>query len=430
MPMKRLLAVLALGLAVCTIRADEGADMEEKAKRLMALVADLDSERPDVREDAATKLLATGGDAIPFVIDGVYRKNAKLHLQVLEKLVAQEKKGLPAELQLSDDDLKAVVKDRLGDTKQSSQVKTFLYLKYLEGVELFRKGHYEEAQAKAAAILELDPRIEFADAIRKLRIQCEEQLIQVGLVRTTATTLTPICADNSIAKVAFNATNLAAGNVEIWFGDPNQAGNPQVAAAVKAQATLHVEVSTQVCDADGGSSTETQSTEKPLDRYSVPLKTGETRRLFEMELPALSPGVKLVKLFVSAKMRVVQIDGPTPMVRERWLRFPAVEIKVVPGNIQAAGANALQNMCDALQAAQANSVFLYCIVMPEGDRPKAAAFLIEILKPGKWTDYDRLVARNCLSTLTGETFTNDEAWLKWHDDSKRTIATPPDGVKK
>ena len=93
--MKRIFTGIVLGLAALVLRADDSTDLEEKARRLMALVADLDSERPDVREEAATRLLAAGGDAIPYVVDGVYRKNARLHLQVLEKLIAQEKKGCP-----------------------------------------------------------------------------------------------------------------------------------------------------------------------------------------------------------------------------------------------------------------------------------------------------------------------------------------------
>ncbi|MEK7469843.1 MAG: hypothetical protein AAB074_20950 [Planctomycetota bacterium] len=421
--MKRLTIGLMLGLAVCTLSADdEGAALEEKAKRLMGLVGELDSDRPDVREDAATKLLAAGGDAIPFVIDGVYRKNAKLHLQVLEKLLVQEKKGLPAELQLTDQDLKEIVKHRLGDAKLTAPARTWLYGKYIEAVDLYRKGRYEEALAKTAAILELDPRIEFGDDLRKLRIKCEEKQVQVGLVRTAATTLTPICQDNSIAKIAFNATNLAAGEVEIWFGAPTDAKDSDVVAAVKKQAMLHVEVVKQICEPDGSFRQESESLLKPLDRYSIPLKLGESKRLYEMELPAMAPGPEMVKFIIFAKMRVVKIDGPEPMEKERWIEFAPVEIRVIPGNIQAAGGNALQDLLTAIDKRQPDSVFLFCNIMPEKDRPLAAEALIKVLKTSSATEYDRAVARNCLGTLTGEFHASDEGWLKWHEDTNAVVA--------
>ncbi len=416
--MKRLFTGIALGLAALVLQADDSTDLEEKARRLKAMVADLDSERPDVREEAATRLLAAGGEAIPYVVDGVYRKNAKLHLQVLEKLVAQEKKGLPAELQLSEQDLKEVVKGRVGDTKMQPTARQYLYSKYLEAVDLFRKGRFEEALAKISAIRELEPKLEFDGELKKLRILCEERLVQMSLVHLTATTMTPIVGDNTIAKVTFNATNMSDGPVEIWFGDPKDAGNAAIREAVlESNAVLHVEAVSMVCDPDGGTVSETEPSIKKLNRYSIPLKKGETVKLFEMELPAMTSGIKMVRIVVSAKMRVAQIDGPDAMKAQRSLSFQPAEIRVIPGNIQVAAGNALQNFLNAINAGQPDSVFLFCNVMPDKDRPLAVEALMRILKDTQYTDYDRSVARNCLHTLTGEFFPGDEGWLKWQEET-------------
>lgn len=417
--MRRLLAGIPLALAAIALRADDAGDLEEKTRRLSALVAELDSPRVEAREEAATRLLAAGGDAIPFVLDGVYRKNARLHLQVLEKLVAQERKGLPVELQMTDADLKAVVKDRLGDPK-SAPVRTWLYARYLEAVDLFRQARYEEALARGSAILELDPRVDFADDVKRLRVKCEEELVQLHLVRLTAVTMTPVVGDNTVVKVAFNATNMSTGDVEIWFGPPADRNNEAVRdAVIQNQAFLQVEVVTSVCEPDGSSASVPEMSVKPLQRYSIPVPQGQSVRLYEMEIPAMTSGVKLVKLFVSARMRVVQVDGPAPMLKERALAFQPALICVVPGDIQAAAANALQNLCNAIDRGQPDSAFLFCNVMPDPERPKAVEVVMQILRDRKYTDYDRSVARNCLHTLTGEAFRDDQGWLKWHEEQSR-----------
>lgn len=414
--MRRLIAGIPLVLAAISLRADDAADLEEKARRLSALVADLDSPRTEVREEAATRLLAAGGDAIPYVLDGVYRKNARLHLQVLEKLVDQERKGLPVELRMSDEDLKAVVKDRLGDPK-SEPVRTWLYSKYLEAVDLFRQGRYEESIAKAGAILDLDPRVPFAGDVKLLRVKCEEQMVQINLVRLSAVTMTPVVGDNTVVKVAFNATNMSTGDVEIWFGPPADRNNPPVRdAVIQNQSFLEVEVVTVVCEPDGSSTSEPEPSIKPLKRYSIPVPQGQTVRLYEMEIPALTSGVKLVKIFVNARIRVVQVDGPAPLLKERALDFRPAMIRVVPGDIQAAAANALQNLCNAIDRGQPDSAFLFCNVMPDAERPKAVEVVMQILRDRKYTDYDRRVACNCLNALTGESFRDAQGWLKWHEE--------------
>lgn len=420
--MKRLLAGIPLALAAITLRADDAGDLEEKTRRLSALVAELDSPRAEAREEAATRLLAAGADAIPFVLDGVYRKNAKLHLQVLEKLIAQERKGLPAELRMTDQELKAVVKDRLGDPK-AAPVRTWLYSKYLEAVDLYRQRHFEEAIAKAGAILELDPRVEFAGDVKLLRVKCEEELVQVHLVRLSAVTMTPVVGDNTVVKVAFNATNMSTGNVEIWFGPPAERNNQPVRdAVIENQSVIQVEMVTSVCEPDGSSSSETELSVKPLRRYSIQVPQGETVRLFEMEIPAMTSGIKLVKIFVNAKLRVVQVDGPEPLLKERSLSFQSAEIRVVPGDIQAAAGNALQNLCNAIDRGQPDSTYLFCNVMPEKDRPQAVEVLMNLLRASKANDYDRRVARNCLRTLTGEAFMDDEGWIRWQDELRKAAA--------
>lgn len=418
--MKRLFTAISLVVAALVLRADDSADLEERARRLKALVADLDSERPDVRDEAATRLLAAGSEAIPYVVDGVYRKNAKLHLQVLEKLIAQEKKGLPTELQMSEADLKEIVKGRVGDPKLPATARQYLYTRYLDAVELYRKGRFEDALARIAAIRELEPKPEFDGDLKKLRILCEERIVQTSLVQLSATTMTPIVADNTIAKVTFTATNMSDGPVEIWFGAPEDASNPDVKEAVlETNAVLQVEVVTTTCDPDGGVVSEVDPSIKKLNRYSIALKKGETVRLYEMEVPAMTGGIKLVRLTVSAKMRVAQIDGQGAPRAQRSLSFQPAEIRVVPGKIQEAAANALQSLLAAIDAGQPDSVFLFCNVMPDKDRPLAVEALMRILRDAKYTDYDRSVARNCLQTLTGEFFRDSDGWLKWDDEAKK-----------
>src|SRR5688572_28798054 len=81
----------------------------EKARRIKEWVAQLDSKSQTERDEAASRLMATGGDAIPHVLQALHDKNAKLHLSVLQKLIEQEHSALPPELRVTEEDLKALI---------------------------------------------------------------------------------------------------------------------------------------------------------------------------------------------------------------------------------------------------------------------------------------------------------------------------------
>lgn len=418
--MKRLIAgFIALAL-VLTLRADDASDMEAKAKRLTALVDKLDSERPSEREDAGTALLAAGADAIPYVIDSIYRKNGKPHLQALEKLLAQEKVKLPAELQLTEDDLKAVIRERCGDGKGGKDGRLYLYNKFLEAVDMYRAGQYDAALDRIAAIRNLEPQIQFLAAIKELDRKCRAQKVQCMLVRTAATSSTTLTEGGKTFKIAFNATNMSGGDVQVWFGPPAEEQNADVREEVlKSSSSLEVTVETQVCEANGGGSSTGHQTTQVLGRYSFKLKPGETVKLCEMEIPALGDATKLVKMVVSANMRVLQIDAPHDAVLDqREVAFVPAEIRVLPGNMQVAAENCLQNMLNALSAGHANDVFLFCNIMPDKDKPLAVEPLLKVLREGQYNEYDKSVARNCLIPLTGKHFRTNEEWLKWSSQPK------------
>ncbi|MCE9584570.1 MAG: hypothetical protein K8T20_18935 [Planctomycetes bacterium] len=416
--MKKLLFALLLAPAalLCADPGEEAA-MAEKATRLKGFVADLDSERQNVREEAATALLAAGADAIPYVLDGIYRKNARLHLQVLEKLVEQEKAVLPAEMRLSDEDLKAIVQERLGDPKTAQQGRTYLYAKYIEAVELEKKGRFDDALAKLNAIKTLEPHADFISAVKELERKCQDQHVQAWLVRLSATTSTPVCQDNGTAKVTFTATNMSAGDVEIWFGEPAEADNPDVRKAVLGQESLEIKVTTMTCGADGGNFSEEKPTTRSIATYSIPIKKGADARIAEIEIPTLANGRELVKIFVSARLRVFRVDGPTPLVSQHLLESQAAEIRVLPvGDLQAAMKNPLQDLMVSIDHSDWNSVFLFSNIMPEMEKPKAVQALIGILRDAKFRDGEKAVARNCLATLTGKSFAKSDEWLKWFAD--------------
>jgi hypothetical protein len=302
----------------------------------------------------------------------------------------------------------------------AAEGKHWLYLKYKAAVDEYRKGRYDAALEKANAILTLEPRADFAQDVTKLRILCEEQQIQTWLVRTSAAPSKPICGDGEMVRVSFSLTNVAAGPVEVWFGPKAGQNDPLVRQQVLARnAVLEVEVVEATVEADGSFLEIPACSTKPLEKYSIPVKQGETLKIHEMEVFATEGGdekrPKLKRIRVTATMRVDSVDGPTPVSKQRIIRFPAAEIRVVPGDIQQARQNTLQKMLAAIDAKAEDAVFWYCCLMPEKDRAPASEPFERILRKPDSPEVDRAIARNCLRELTGKPLMTDEEWLKYFD---------------
>jgi hypothetical protein len=424
--------VWALWLAALPARGEdpssEAVRLEARMRAMKALVADLDAIDGARREDAATQLLMAGKEAIPYVLDAIHRKEAKLHLTVLEKLIAQESEGLPPELRIAPDDLKSIVDKRLGDPALAKDGKAFLYSKFLGACALFRAGRHEQALEIATAILVLEPRCEFADDLQKLRIACEEQQVQDWLVRTTASPSKEVYGAEELAKVTLTFTNMAGGNVEIWFGPPADRDVPETRALVlEKHAVAHIDISRALHEADGSFSEEVEQASLKLGRYSVALKPGESWSvMLDVDTMGRKDEGNLRIVTVRPMVRVVHIDGPTPVSKQRALRFSPAVIKVFPGDIKKAMENALQNLLSCIDRCDANSLFMFSHLMPEDKRTQAVEAVIKILKDDKWKASDRRIARNCLAALTGEAFATDEGWKQWYEEKCAASATVPE----
>lgn len=416
--MKRIL-VLAL-LAVPASAQDEASRLEERMRELKALVAALDSADAEKRDDAAAKLLAAGHEAIPYVTDEIHRKGARLQLALLHKLIAQENDALPAELRLSDEDLRAVVKLRATDPEVRDKGRLYLYAKYLEAVDDYRKGYFQSARDKAAAIQTLERRVDFEQDLVKLKKLAEEQIVQTWLVRVSVLPDKVLHQCGDMARVSLTFTNMSAGEIEVWFGPKDQAENADMRQQVlSTNAVVRAELTRSAHTPDGTFIETREELTVRLGCYSLRLKPGESRR-WPVEIDTLGDKDSSVfqKVAVRADVRVVEIDGPGGDREPRNLRFAPCDLKVFPGDLKKAMENPLQDMLTSIDRGDATSLYMYSQLMPEDKRGPAVEALMKILADPKWSrEEDRRIVRNCLEALTGESFRTDEEWLKWRDQA-------------
>lgn len=204
---------------------------------------------------------------------------------------------------------------------------------------------------------------------------------------------------------------------------------PEVRAEVlRSNSVVRVEIFTSEMEADGTFSEIRTEMIRPLNKYSIALRRGESVKIAEFDLDTLRADKFFCRMTVKAWMKPVLITGPESSTKQRNLRFQPAEIKVFPGDLKKASENPLQGLCNAIDLGDANSAFLFCQLMPQDKSGMAVETVIKILQDTKWKEGDRRIARNCLSALTGETRGTDADWLEWY--RQRGKEPEPNGVRK
>ncbi|NUN48497.1 MAG: hypothetical protein HUU15_06675 [Candidatus Brocadiae bacterium] len=413
-----LLAAAAVGVAQTPGPAEE---LAARAEKLRGLVADLDSEDVSKREDAWGALLAAGGEAIPYLVDSIRRKGASQQLKVLQRLVEEENEPLPPELRMTAEDLKALIASRAEFRPDRDATRKYMYAKFLDAVDLYRKKHYQSALEHARAIQKLEPALDFNDTIVKLKKACEQGIIQATLVRSTVSVSHAICKDGQILKFTFELTNMSTDTVTIWLGDALLQNDPAVRSQViDRNSQLEVEFREASCEPDGSSSEIVSAEPSLLKRYSIELKTAQTLRLAVVERLAEASDTHLKKLRARARLRFHSITGPgggfpNPME----LVFEETEARIFPGNLAEAQVDPFQGMLRALDAQDRLGVYLFANLVTEADRGMATEALMKALKHPQANEEDGRVLRNCLAVVTGQAFGKNEEWLRWHDAQSR-----------
>ncbi|MFH1230897.1 MAG: hypothetical protein V1709_05305 [Planctomycetota bacterium] len=311
---------------------------------------------------------------------------------------------------------------------ETAFVEKYFYGKYLQALKLFEQENYELAKELVTAILAIEKNLSFFNQLLMLRIQCEEMIIQRGLLKATLIPTPkeglPLCLYEigDHIKLTLRLENVSLLPLEIVFGEDN---------------FIMMQVNLNQYDPFGNFNNQVLTEEIPIKIKSVKLNPNEKKELeLVLDTSRDNPNsgcYRTYNLYTEIRPETIKSEtlekkiGTNETIRK--ILSPSIMLRVFPPDVKPVLNNPIEKLETALKGGIPLDIFLCSLLVPESKQTQAIELLIKALEspPIKTLDEIKissqvwdLVIMNSLKHITNLPFEiNKTTWLDWFKQKKK-----------
>ncbi|MBI5779314.1 MAG: hypothetical protein HZA49_07650 [Planctomycetes bacterium] len=396
-------------------------DLYQKTKEIYSAIEKLESSSLPEQQEGFDKLRAMGPAVLPFLSAHLKEKAVFLELtrQIIEQGIAKSNSGVAFTTPLHD----------LGRMPTDAAfIEKYFYGRYLAALKMFEQESYYEAKDLVVAIMTIEKNLSFRNQLQLLKIQCEERLIQSGVLRATLTAKpreglsAGLYESPDRVSLILKLENVSLVPIEIDFGKDN-------IIALNASFNLY--------DPFGSFNNKVRTEQIPLKLEALKLKPSEKMEWeFVLELGRDnpdSPFYRTYMLYAEISPRNIKSEALEKSIgiaqTIRKIVSTNLNLRVFPPEVGPVLKNPLAKLEVAIKGGVPLDIFLCSLLVPESEQPKAIELLIMVLEqppakvesglvisPQVWDT----VIMNCLKHVTNLPFEiNKSTWLEWFRQKKK-----------
>ena len=396
-------------------------DLFQKTKEIYAAIEKLETGNIPEQQDSFNKLRAMGPAVLPFL--SARLKEKAIFLELTRQIIEQgfSKGAAAGTFTVPLHDIGRLPTD-------AAFIEKYFYGRYLGAMKLFEQENYNEARDLVSAILTIEKNISFRNQLQLLKIQCEERIIQSGVLRATLSAQPRAGLPDGLyesmdrVNLKLKLENVSLVPIEIDFGGDN---------------IIALNVSFNLYDPFGSFNNKVRTDLIPLKMDALKLNPNEKKEWeFNLEVARdnqESPFYKTYMLYAEISPRNIKseaLEGKIGMAQTiRKIVSTNLSLRVFPPEVGPVLKNPLEKLGAAIKGGVPLDIFLCSLLVPEQDQPQAIELLINVLdqppaqtgsgieiSPQVWDT----VIMNCLKHITNLPFEiNKATWLEWFKQKKK-----------
>jgi tetratricopeptide (TPR) repeat protein len=413
-------------------------DIYQKTKEIYSAIEKLESGSIPEQQDGFDKLRAMGPAVLPFL--AAHLKEKAVFLELTRQIIEQGlSKGHAAGTFTAP--LYNITKS-FGTN--AAFIEKYFYGRYLGALKLFEQENYNEAKELAMAILTIEKNLSFRNQLQLLKIQCEERIIQAGVLRA-ALTARPraelpagLYESTDRVNLTLKLENVSLVPIEIDFGADN---------------IIALNVISNLYDPFGSFNNKMRTELIPLKVETLKLNPNEKKEWeFTLEIARDnpdSPFYKTYMLYAEISPRNIKseaLEKRIGMLQSiRKIVSTNINLRVFPPEVGPVLKNPLGKLEAAIKGGVPLDIFLCSLLVPEPEQAQAIELLIKALEKPPRNNRDSVatppaersgvptpsgpqtgsgieispqvwdtVIMNCLKHITNLPFEiNKSTWLEW-----------------
>jgi len=390
-------------------------DLYQKTKEIYSAIEKLESSSLPEQQEGFDKLRAMGPAVLPFL--AAHLKEKSVFLELTRQIIEQgfSKGNATGTFTAPLHNIGRLPTD-------AAFIEKYFYGRYLGALKLFEQENYNEAKDLVAAILVIEKSLSFRDQLQLLKIQCEERIIQAGVLRATLIAKPreglPAGLYESTDRVNFTLKleNVSLVPIEIDFGADN---------------VIALNISYNLYDPFGSFNNKVSVEPIPLKIEKLKLNPNEKKEWeFGLEIGRdnpESPFYKTYMLYAEISPRSIKSEALEKKIgilqTIRKIVSTNINLRVFPPEVGPVLKNPLDKLGTAIKGGVPLDIFLCSLLVPEPAQSQAIELLINALEkppsrlesgleisPQVWDT----VIMNCLKHVTSLPFEiNKATWLEW-----------------
>jgi len=396
-------------------------DIYQKTKEIYSAIEKMESSSVPEQQEGFDKLRAMGPAVLPFL--SAYLKEKAIFLELTRQIIEQ-----------------GISKNNQGGTftaplhnigrlpTDAAFIEKYFYGRYLSALKMFEQESYNEAKDLVMAIMTIEKNLSFRNQLQLLKIQCEERIIQSGVLRTTLTARpreglpAGLYESTDRVNLTLKMENVSLVPIEIDFGKNN---------------IIALNITFNLYDPFGSFNNKVRTEPIPLKIEALKLKPNEKMEWeFTLEMSRdnpESPFYKTYVLYAEISPQAIKSEALEKSIGVdqtiRKIVSTNVNLRVFPPEVGPVLKNPLEKLETAIKGGVPLDIFLCSLLVPEPEQPRAIELLIKALeKPPAKTEsgleilpqvWDTVIM-NCLKHVTNLPFEiNKNTWLEWFRQKKR-----------
>ncbi|MEW6026963.1 MAG: hypothetical protein AB1599_06700 [Planctomycetota bacterium] len=416
--------VILLSAGYCLVAeppAQKQDDLYQKTKEIYSSIEKLESGSIPEQQAAFDKLRAMGPAVLPFL--SAHLKEKAVFLELTRQIIEQ---GVPKGGQSGTFTSPLHNIGRL--PADSAFIEKYFYGRYLQALKMFEQESYHEAKDLVTAMMTIEKNLSFRSQLQLLKIQCEERLIQSGVLKATLTARqreelpAGLYESTDRVNLTLKLENVSLVPVEIDLGKDN---------------IIALNVSFNLYDPFGSFNNKVRAELMPLKVEGLKLNPNEKKEWeFVLDMTKDNPGSPFYRTYMLyAEITPLSIKSEALEKRLgisqtiRKIVSTNLNLRVFPPEVAPVLKNPVEKLDAAIKGGVPLDIFLCALLVPEPQQPRAIELLIIALenppvKTGSGLEISaqvwETVIMNCLKHVTNLPFeVNKATWLDWFRQRKK-----------